>query len=379
MSLSRIALFSGLLFGAIAAAGTMQLRAEDGDDRARKDMIIVLAAERMENFDWQSDQRVKAAVQRQIQRAKGTPEFLELIKRFKPDGMETELLELASKNGDNSTGVEAVGLLLQSENGRQSVRKNLADDETATQLAGLLGLLGNQPAIRLLTPVIADAERAYDVRAAATRTLASNNLGADALMDLAEKGDLPGDVKLLAAGIISRSPDRKVRQRGSSVLPLPTRTDQAPLPAVDQLAGMRGDVARGKELFRTKATCANCHVVGDSGKEVGPNLSEIGDKLSREAMFISILDPSAGISHNYENYICLLSTGQVVTGVMVSETEDHVTLRTAEAIDRKIDRDDIETLKKSDKSIMPENLHHSFDTQGLIDVVEYLITLRKKA
>ncbi|MGB7343662.1 MAG: hypothetical protein WBD20_05595, partial [Pirellulaceae bacterium] len=61
-----------------------------------------------------------------------------------------------------------------------------------------------------------------------------------------------------------------------------------------------------------------------------------------------------------------------------SETADEVVIRTAEAIDRKIPTDEIEQLKKSDKSIMPENLHHSFDQQGLLDIVEYMMTLKKK-
>jgi len=74
----------------------------------------------------------------------------------------------------------------------------------------------------------------------------------------------------------------------------------------------------------------------------------------------------------------LLDTGQVITGVKVTETDQHLVLRTAEAIDRKIPKDAIEDLKKSEKSIMPENLHHTIDQQGLVDMVEYLMSLKKK-
>ena len=133
------------------------------------------------------------------------------------------------------------------------------------------------------------------------------------------------------------------------------------------------------KLFRGVATCANCHIVGDHGKEVGPNLSEIGSKLSREAMLVSILDPSAGISHNFEQFNVLTSGGgQVITGVKVSESDSEVVIRTAEAIDRRIPQEDIEQIKKSEKSIMPENLHHLFDQKGLIDIVQYMTTLKKK-
>ena len=53
-------------------------------------------------------------------------------------------------------------------------------------------------------------------------------------------------------------------------------------------------------------------------------------------------------------------------------------IRTADAIDRRIPQDEIEDLKISEKSIMPDNLHHTIDQQGLVDVVEYMMTLTKK-
>ena len=78
------------------------------------------------------------------------------------------------------------------------------------------------------------------------------------------------------------------------------------------------------------------------------------------------------------SYLVLTTSGQVINGLKVSETADEVTIRTAEAIDRKISRDDIEQIKKSDTSIMPDNIHLTMDQQGLVDVIEYMATLRKK-
>ena len=73
----------------------------------------------------------------------------------------------------------------------------------------------------------------------------------------------------------------------------------------------KGDATRGKEIFNGIAKCNTCHVVNGAGKEVGPNLSEIGSKLSREAFFESILFPSAGISHNYETWTASTVDGNV--------------------------------------------------------------------
>jgi putative heme-binding domain-containing protein len=68
----------------------------------------------------------------------------------------------------------------------------------------------------------------------------------------------------------------------------------------------------------------------------------------------------------------------VINGLLVSETDDEVTLRTVEAIDRTVSRDEIVEIKKSEKSIMPEELHLTVDRQGLVDIVHYMKTLLKK-
>lgn len=341
------------------------------------DAIVVRAAQRTSGNEWKENASLSEAVERHIGRATGSAEFLELVKQFQPQGIEAQVLQFAIDNAAQSSGVEAIGVLMSSEAGRKSLLIGLHQEATGAVLARAIALQGSPQAIELLKPLLADAEQPYDVRAAAVKAMASHKLGSETILELVKADQFVGDVRLLAGGLLSRSTDEAIRQQAAELLPLPTQQDREPLPPMDQLSEARGDIARGMELFRGKATCANCHLVAGFGKQVGPDLSEIGNKLSREAMFVSILDPSAGISHNYENYVCLLESGQVISGVKINETDEFVTLRTAEAIDQRIDKSQIEELQKSPKSIMPDNLHHAFDTQGLIDIVEYMTTLRK--
>ena len=134
---------------------------------------------------------------------------------------------------------------------------------------------------------------------------------------------------------------------------------------------------RGKQLFVNKG-CVACHVVNGIGKEVGPNLSEIGGKLSRLAFYDSILFPSAGISHNYETYTLVLESGNVVSGVLTSRTPDSVTIKDAEAIVRTFKTSEIELIKKESTSLMPADIQKLMTAKELVDVVEYLTTLKKK-
>jgi putative heme-binding domain-containing protein len=149
------------------------------------------------------------------------------------------------------------------------------------------------------------------------------------------------------------------------------------LPPVSELVKRSGDVAAGKHVFNTIGTCAKCHKVRGEGKEVGPDLSEIGSKLSKEALYVSILDPSAGISHNFETYTFLLADGSVQNGILVSQTDAEFQVKTAEAIVRKIPREEVEEFKKSTVSLMPADLQKLLTAQNLVDMVEYMTTLKK--
>lgn len=352
-----------------------------GTESERNDAIIVRSLERMQGFDPSSDQRVTAALQRHIERSEGSSDYLKLLKRFRPEGIDEKLSKLILGDANDSLKVEAAAMLSDFPEGPNRLRSILfgESEADAANLARLLGLLGNGRATRMLSDVAGDAERPYGVRRNAVSGLARNKNGEKQLIALAESKQLAADTRLLAGGLLARSKDAAIKNRAAELLPLPQQKDQKPIAPIDKLAGMKGDAKSGMTLFRGTATCSNCHIVDKFGKDVGPNLSEIGSKLSREAMFTSILDPSAGISHNYENYIALTADGQVITGLKISETEDEIVIRTAEAIDRKIPQDDLEQLKKSEKSIMPENLHHVFDQKGLIDLVEYMMTLKKKS
>lgn len=360
-----------------------KIRESDAQDEtllARNDAIVVRSIERMKDFDHSSDEFVVASIARHLKRSEGTSGYLSLVKKFRPEGLNQKLQDMLFSEAGDSMKVEAIGMLGEQKGGARAIRTLLGseDVEKATKVSFLLGLLGNKRAVNILGDTAANPERLFEVRKYAVSGLARNKAGEQKLVALAETKTLPADTRLLVGGLLSRSQNEEVRQKAAKLLPQPAPRDQAPLPPLDQLAAMSGNAEHGLKLFRGIATCANCHVVDKHGKEVGPNLSEIGSKLSREAMLVSILDPSAGISHNFENYIALTLSGQVINGLKVSETADQVVIRTADAIDRKIPQDEIEELKKSDKSIMPDNLHHLIDQQGLIDIVQYMMTLKKK-
>ena len=76
-------------------------------------------------------------------------------------------------------------------------------------------------------------------------------------------------------------------------------------------------------------------------------------------MLTSILDPNAGISHNYETYTLVLESGNVINGIMTSRTPESVTIKDAKAISRTFKTSEIEVIKKENTSLMPADISSS--------------------
>ena len=141
---------------------------------------------------------------------------------------------------------------------------------------------------------------------------------------------------------------------------------------------MKGDPARGAEVFaRADVACINCHEVNGKGIDFGPKLSEIGAKLAKEAFYEAILNPSAGISFDYEGWQIQLKNGDEATGLIVSETNDELSLKSQNGLVARYKKSEIDRRAKMTTSIMPAGLQEAMTVQDLVDLVEYLTSLKK--
>ena len=122
-----------------------------------------------------------------------------------------------------------------------------------------------------------------------------------------------------------------------------------------------------------------CHQVKDMGTDFGPNLSEIGNKLSKEAQYISILHPDAGISFGFEGYKITMKDGSILGGIIESKTETDIELKMPNGNTMSIKTSDVSSLEQLENSMMPAGLENSVSTQELVDLVEYLSLLKKES
>ena len=132
----------------------------------------------------------------------------------------------------------------------------------------------------------------------------------------------------------------------------------------------------GEQLFlnEKKLACANCHHITGIEKN-GPNLDGIADKYSRRDLIEHILKPSLSIKPGYEQSIVTTLDGRRIVGRISRAQKSMVKLVTAEGKTIDILRPDIEEVRESPVSMMPDNLVSTVSPEQFSDLVSYLETL----
>ena len=137
---------------------------------------------------------------------------------------------------------------------------------------------------------------------------------------------------------------------------------------------LEGNHDRGKLIFFSDgARCRNCHETDDKSKSVGPTLLDIAKKYPKASDLLEhVLKPSLKIDEPFAAYTLLTTGGQTHSGLLVEKTEQEVVLKTAEKLTVRTKAADIEALKKSDKSLMPDRILSDLTPQEAADLMEYI-------
>jgi putative heme-binding domain-containing protein len=181
---------------------------------------------------------------------------------------------------------------------------------------------------------------------------------------LAEAARLPnGPVRDLFEGYLPSGGPRE-RKLGSN-------------PRPRAVLALKGDPGRGEKLFWSQPfQCGNCHRVGERGTPVGPDLSTIGGQRSHEDLLDSLLEPSRRIEPKYAAYAVATIDGVTLTGLLVKRDEQWVVLRDGQGKEITLAARDVEELRPSRASLMPDGQLADLTVQEAADLVEYLASLK---
>ncbi|WP_164103187.1 PVC-type heme-binding CxxCH protein [Candidatus Laterigemmans baculatus] len=141
--------------------------------------------------------------------------------------------------------------------------------------------------------------------------------------------------------------------------------------ALQELASAAGGSAeRGRAVF--ERVCAACHQIGDVGKPFGPQLNDIGQRMSRQKLIESIVWPNEEIAKGYETLMVLTDDGRALTGFVLREDEKTLTLGVANGKTEVVEKAAIELRQEKKASSMPEALTETIAPIEFLDLLQFL-------
>ncbi|MEQ8786726.1 MAG: c-type cytochrome [Pirellulaceae bacterium] len=176
-----------------------------------------------------------------------------------------------------------------------------------------------------------------------------------------------------AAGLLARGDEalsRLVADHWGSL-----RTDRNPQREAvvaemrDFLHRTPGDAQKGRVIFQK--VCGQCHKIYGQGQDVGPEITANG-RSSFEQLLSNVFDPSLVIGAAYQARTVVTDDGRVLTGLLAEDNEQRIVLKTQGGKLETVPRDEVELIKVSELSLMPEGLERQLKPQELADLFAFI-------
>lgn len=214
-----------------------------------------------------------------------------------------------------------------------------------------------------------------ETRRGALDLLVSRKERASQLLAAIEAKEVPAsEVDAAHIELLKKHADAGIRQQAATLLGSASLARRAEV--VERYSSVlekQGDAARGKQLFAKN--CASCHKVEGTGHELGPNLAAMKNR-GPETILLNVLDPNREVNPQYLSYVLVTGEGKTLTGIIAAESATSVTLKRADGQGDEVLRSDIDELRSTGLSLMPEGLEKELDQGAIADVIAYLMSLK---
>ena len=124
----------------------------------------------------------------------------------------------------------------------------------------------------------------------------------------------------------------------------------------------------GAALF--KKTCANCHKLYGEGGKIGPDLTG-GNRANMDYLLGNVIDPSAVVPRQWTTSVIALTSGRVITGVVVAETDRTISVQTDKEL-MAIAISDVDERTRTNKSLMPDGLLDPLTEEQVRDLIAFV-------
>jgi putative heme-binding domain-containing protein len=368
----RLALYTTFLVAPLLAM------AAPAEDQAQQDRLVLEVIKRVKDFDMaKASPKVKESLSRFLATNRGSKEYFSFLERFTVAEEAPALLEYGLSKAGTVEAANAFKTLVKM--GQVETIKSALLKTAPAKLGAVLDTLSlsqSREAAAVILQVVSDPKATPELKSAAIHSLGKSRNGENLLLDAVKQNALPAELKFAAGEVLHASSDKGIQQAAAQLIPMPKAAGDKPLPPISKLITRTGDATKGRVAYNK--LCLTCHIVNQEGIDFGPALSEIGTKLPKEALYAAIFDPSAAISFGYEGFELKTKKGDTYIGMMAGETDAEVSLKVPGGVVIKTPRSDVAEKKKLEASLMPAGLVAAFSEEELVDLVEYLVTLKKK-
>ncbi|MEO6809038.1 MAG: PVC-type heme-binding CxxCH protein [Isosphaeraceae bacterium] len=220
-----------------------------------------------------------------------------------------------------------------------------------------------------------------DAKGATIVALSARPASAKVLLDAVAKGTI--DRALVPAFEVRQIlgfPDPALQRLASSIwpdlktLPAETRERIATFKSkLDPETLAKADLVNGRRLF-TKS-CITCHTLFGEGAKIGPDLTG-SQRSNLDYLLENIVDPAATVGTDYSLSTIVLADGRILNGIVSDQSGPTLAIQTpTERL--VVTRTDVEEIRKSKLSLMPDGLLNTLPEADVRDLISYLMSPRQ--
>ncbi|HYJ41698.1 MAG TPA: PVC-type heme-binding CxxCH protein [Steroidobacteraceae bacterium] len=149
---------------------------------------------------------------------------------------------------------------------------------------------------------------------------------------------------------------------------VPAPTAKSALPAVTDIAKLRGDPKRGAVAA---GACLMCHRIQGKGVDYAPALDGFASRQTRDVVITAIVNPSNDIAHGYEGTELTLNDGRTIHGLILSGGNP-VIVQSTGGVTQMVPAGLIKERKRLGRSLMLSADQLGLNAQQVADIAAYL-------
>jgi putative membrane-bound dehydrogenase-like protein len=213
--------------------------------------------------------------------------------------------------------------------------------------------------------IVLNGNIAFGERKNAALEMLKSTQGSQLLLEIIQKQALSEDLMEYVGPLLSNHSESTIKYQAKNLINTMENTYNS-----EFVTKTKGNSENGRMVF--ESNCASCHKIGNSGKEIGPELTKIGAKLEKKGLYEALVYPSASLVFGYETYSVETKNGNNYFGFLIAENEKLLTIKDLSGKISTIQQKEVKSKAKQKKSVMPTAYSLAIKESELTDLIEYL-------